>query len=551
MDDNERAIIEAGELAVERAKTFSTQPRFSGSVDSIFGALQRWVKLSEDLQIPDYRAKSRQRDRWLAEFWNREPHWAGVVSQLTTINAGRGWSLTGGRNQVYRYTDILHGAENGLGWRHYLKLQVQSYYTADMNAVTELGRSGRNGPLRALYHVDPSRLELSGDPKFPLKYYPPRGRLLSWRPQDYFRVSANPSNREEFNGLGFCATSMAYELVKMLYGIWMHDQEKVGAKMPEGIMLLDGVGEQQWNDALEAREAKLDAKTRRYFGGLFVFFNEGMDQLDYKLIALSDLPPNFDRETFIDQTMFGYALIVGADPSEFWPVQSGALGRGRETEIQHRKAASKGAMEFAVAYQEQLQNELPDSLLFEFEQRDEEGELLEAEVAQAWADVAKTLYEAGSNMGMPLLEREYVLSLLADKQVIPPEWTEIEEEVVATDTDAQRQKQQKTLLLERAEVRRAAEMFPADPIVRYRWPSGKITVLWDRGDEALGRRVWPVERQDDSEVLYADPDGDFTITERDVDRAIAEGAQRVGAEFAELLEAEPMTPEEEAEVAEG
>ncbi|NIV32859.1 MAG: hypothetical protein GWN58_26455, partial [Anaerolineae bacterium] len=65
-------------------------------------------------------------------------------------------------------------------------------------------------------------------------------------------------------------------------------------------------------------------------------------------------------------------LITGTDASEFWPVQTGALGRGRETEIQHRKAASKGAMEFALAYQEQLQNELPDSLLFEFEQRDAE-----------------------------------------------------------------------------------------------------------------------------------------------------------------------------------
>ncbi len=314
--------------------------------------------------------------------------------------------------------------------------------------------------------------------------------------------------------------------------------------------MLDGVGEQQWRDALEAREAKLDAQLRRYFGGLFVLFNEGMDQLDYKLIALSQLPPNFDRQTFIDQTMFAYALIVGADPSEFWPVQTGALGRGRETEIQHQKAATKGAMEFAISYQEQLQNELPDSLLFEFEQRDAEGELMDAVVAQAWADVAKTLYEAGAAGGMPLLERDQALSLLAERQVIPPEWTEIEEEEVASDTDSQRQKKRRALLLERDEVRRAAELFGNEPIIRYHYPSGRATVLWDSGDEALGRKVWPVLRQDDSEVLYQDPDGEFTITEHDVDRAIEEGRQRVGAEFAELLEAEPMTAEEEAEAGE-
>ena len=552
MSNEEQAIIEAGEEAVERARTYSRQPRFKGQVDSIFGALQRWVKLAEDLQIPDYAAKSRRRDRWLAAFWNREPHWAGVVSQLVTINAGRGWTMVGGRNQVYRYTDILHGAEDGAGWRQYLKKQVQAFYTSDMNAVTELGRSGVKGPLRALYHVDPTKLELSGIPQYPIKYYPPRGKLQNWRPSDFFRVAANPSDREEFNGLGFCATSMAYELVKMLYGVWMHDQEKVGAKMPEAIMLLQGISEQQWSDALNARKARLDADLRRYFGGLFVLMNEGMDQVDYKLIALSQLPPNFDRETFITQTMFGYALITGTDASEFWPVQTGALGRGRETEIQHRKASTKGAMEFAVSYQEQLQNELPDSLLFEFEQRDAEGELMDAEVAQAWADVAKTLYEAGGAGGMPLLERDQALSLLAEKQVIPPEWTEIEEEELATDTDAQRQKRRKAVLLERAEVRRAVESFPDEPIIRYHWKAGKATetVLWERGDDALRRRVWAVQRQDDSEVLYKDPDGEFTITEQDVDRAIEEGRRRVGPEFAELLEAEPMTEAEMEEAGE-
>ncbi|NIV31772.1 MAG: hypothetical protein GWN58_20490, partial [Anaerolineae bacterium] len=101
--------------------------------------------------------------------------------------------------------------------------------------------------------------------------------------------------------------------------------------------------------------------------------------------------------------------------------------------------------------------------------------------------------------------------LLAEKQVIPPEWTEIEEEELATDTDAQRQKRQKAVLLERAEVRRAVETFPDEPIIRYRWKAGKATetVLWERGDDALRRRVWAVNRQDDSEVLYKDPDGEF------------------------------------------
>ena len=81
-NDEKRTANQTADAAaedIERARTYSRQPRFKGQVDSIFGALQRWVKLAEDLRIPDYAAKSRTRDRWLSAFWNREPHWAGVV----------------------------------------------------------------------------------------------------------------------------------------------------------------------------------------------------------------------------------------------------------------------------------------------------------------------------------------------------------------------------------------------------------------------------------------------------------------------------------------
>ncbi|NIV32861.1 MAG: hypothetical protein GWN58_26465, partial [Anaerolineae bacterium] len=61
---------------------------------------------------------------------------------------------------------------------------------------------------------------------------------------------------------------------------------------------------------------------------------------------------------------------------------------------------------------------------------------------------------------------------------------------------------------------------------------------------------WPVLRQDDSEILYQDPDGEFTITRADAKKAIDEGRRRVGPEFAALLEAETMTEAEEAEAGE-
>ena len=51
--------------------------------------------------------------------------------------------------------------------------------------------------------------------------------------------------------------------------------------------------------------------------------------------------------------------------------------------------------------------------------------------------------------------------------------------------------------------------------------------------------------EEEPEVLYQDPDGDFTITAEDVDLAIEEGKQRMGPEFARRLTGEEEIEKEE------
>ena len=119
---------------------------------------------------------------------------------------------------------------------------------------------------------------------------------------------------------------------------------------------------------------------------------------------------------FMDMLMYGFALCFGYDPSEFWPVQFGAIGRGTETEVQHEKATGKGRLDFPLTFQEQLQEFLPPTLEFMFDQRDEKGDLLHASVNQAWVNVVKTMTD-GSLLSIP--EGRV---LLAEYGVIPASW---------------------------------------------------------------------------------------------------------------------------------
>lgn len=535
---------------VERAvDTSSRQPRFTGDLDTVWGGVYTFLKTRE-LTQPRYQADSRGRDQWLRETWRKEPFWASVIKTCTLLDANRPWSLTGGRNQVYRYTRILTGADDGKGWRHYASFSSESFRTADVGAVTELGRDGRGGPLRGVYTVDPVCCRLTGKVDQPLNYYPRGQRMQQWEPDDFFRVSSMTSTDERMRGLGFCATSMAFELISLLYGVLRHDQEKVGARMPEGLLLLKGVEQDQWTQALAAREKKLDGDLQYKYGAVMVLASGGDYLPEAALTSLSELPPNFDREVFLDQTMYAYAGIVGYDPSEFWPVQTGSIGRGEEPEIQHRKATKKGGAEWALATQERIGDQLPDTLLYEFEAQDTEAQLQEAELAMSWTEVADAIQYGGSQS--PRISDEQFLQLLVDKGVLPPEATELEEDIEATDTDQQRWRER---VLRSPDLVRAVEAFPTEQIVKMRWTPLGMTqaVLFDRADEVLRPSVWRIAKRrqepEDVEVLFEE--GDVRITTEDVERAVSDAGRRVTGDgsreepgMAALLLAE-TEPEEE------
>lgn len=465
MEIDEAKVITVAERAVDKVKNYSRQPHYrdngGGDVYEFFyDAVYNWYKksMNELIQKP-YESDSRTRDKWLQEFWRQEPHWAGAINQCVLVDSARPWTLTGGKNQVRRYANMLHLSNNGKGWRHYFRQESLSYRVTDMGSVTEIGREGLFGPMRCLYHVDAARCRWSGKNHFSLYYYPRRGRMQKWRETDFFNVCSLPHDDEKFHGLGWCATSRAFELIKILYGVMMHDQESIGAKAMRGLMLIQGIEEQQWKQAMNSRDTDMEGKEREYYGDVFII--AGMDEVDAKLVPLSQLPDNFDRQLFLDQTLYGYSLILGYDPREFWPVSSGALGTARETEQQHRKAATKGALEFPHAWQEKFQAELPDTVHFEFEERDTDAELMEAQMAEAMVTVARAMYDNNKEQA-GLIDQEQALSFLVTHGIVPGEWTTTIKEAKVVSDEMYR-------MLEMPEIRRFMDLYPDEEIVQYRW----------------------------------------------------------------------------------
>jgi hypothetical protein len=475
ISDSVKAVEQVAQI-VERAtkNKESKQPRFQTINPQSFLASVASFIHQMDLEAPDT-SDPRRLDEWYRRFAYRESYLSGVFNSVVQIDKNRGWKIIGGRNQVARYTKIAHEFDNGAGWRPSISICAQSYYTTRAGFVVETGTEGDadNAPLRALWTVDPCRVKLTGNLETPLKYYPRNGSTQDWLPRDFIRGCSLPSTDETQYGYGFPAIARCLDLARIMVAVYQHDTEQLGARAPRGLLLLNGISQNQWDTAMQSREESLDGLERAYFGGVAVLASSGANEVSATLTALSNLPKDWDTKTFTDLLLYGYALAFGYDAREFYPVSGGSLGTATETETQHRKASSKGDLDFSLAFQEKLQSRFPATLQFEFEQRDVEGEQNDAALQLAQAQVITEMTKWQVNT-QSVLTQAQILQLAAEANIIPEEWTPTEEDVTTTDTDSQ---EAEARWMENARVRKAIEQNPGQEIVEYSSKTNRTRVL--------------------------------------------------------------------------
>lgn len=483
----QRALDQAGEMKqrVVSDAAASKQPRFSIDpkdarkfFNMIYGVAKEAI-----FNEPPYVPKSERRDKWLAKVVRKEPYLTGILQSVVSIDKNRGFTMLGGKIQVKKFVNICHEftvAPDLRGWRNGMSVTAQNYYQADLGAPVEIGRAGQDGPLAALYSVDPTKCFLTGNSETPLRYINGKTKeSQDWGVNDYFRVASFPNPAEEFNGLGYCAVSRCMELAKLLVSVFEHDREQLGSKAPKGILTINGgLTLNQWLKSLEESHDELKTLEREYYSGVQVLVGDQGSDINVSLTSLSNLPEQFDHRQFLDMIMFGYALAFGYDPREFWPVSSGALGTATETENQSRRATSKGGLDFALSFQERFQDELPDTVQFEFQERDVHGDIAEAEFRKLQWDMINEMYNSVNAGGEELITRAEARQLLVDAKLIPDSWTDQEEDIWVTDTDD-------ADLLDRQSVRRAMDTFPDEDIVMYDSNTNKYRTIFQAGERTF------------------------------------------------------------------
>lgn len=528
-------------LAERAAKVgASKQPRFQYPKDSgaFYSSVYQWVTKA-NLQSPVYKADTRKRDEWMQQFWKLEPHLAGVLNSVVSIDQNRNWEMIGGRNQVRQFSAILHDADDGNGWREHAGLAALAYYTSDLGAIVEVGRTNPDptkAGLAALYSVDSTRCKAirrhaPNNLSIPtLQYRPRNGDMMEWYSYDYIKLTSMPQVEEAYNGIGYCAVSRVMDLARIMVGVFEHDLEQLRIAPPSGFMTVNGVTDTEFQAALDKRTERRSNDMQAYTSDVVYLVSPDVP-VEVKLTALSNLPRDFNLSDFVQTLMLGYALALGYDASEFYSIKYAPLtNAGTATKVQSQKATAKGELSFVLAYQDALSRWLPESILFEFDERSDEGDMLRASIQEVQVRTAMTAYTAGLSNGAAMLPRATMHEILMEVGYVTEEQLRIGLEQEKKDRKEAEKKAQKIqdaaanqngndpnavdntpadgatvqkpastdskvakkrdIARENTWVRRAAERYPHEPIVLLN-SLGRELVLFESGDELLQRHSYP------------------------------------------------------------
>lgn len=338
----------------------------------------------------------------LREFSQQEPILSGALASIVSKAVSLDWQITGGRNRVLRYQEILAEAEDGAGWSFFLDRWLQDYLVCDQGGFAELGRQGPSGPVLALYNLDSAACALSGRPSFPVVYYPRlatgklSGKAIPLKPEDFSRIVDLPSTNEAYNGLGYCAVSRALKVAKVLLALYNYEDERLSDMPIPGVAAITGMTMPEVQAAFKLYEAKRQSKEQVTFKGVLWLASQTnpLNQIGVNLTSFASLPENFNKRETIELYVYTLALDFGTDVREFWPASQGPLGSGKEAEVQAQKAKGKGFGRMIASVERNLNwDVLPEGLEFAFDLKDSEDDLLRETLREKVVSNVRKLWE--------------------------------------------------------------------------------------------------------------------------------------------------------------
>jgi hypothetical protein len=393
------------------------------------------------------------RDFVLSRTVLHEGEWSSAVSIAITKMASLSWDVESPVElRRKRAHEMFHTVNIGRGWVNFLAQHLRDYLTTDNGAFIEVVRatSGVGSKIMGLVHLDSRRCTRTGNPEIPVLYRDRLGGIHEMKAHQVITLVDMPDPGEMYNGVGLCATSRAYNAIRLQEVVDRYIFEKVAGLNPKTLEFIGGVSLRQIEDAIKSSE--FDAKVKRqaiaYLGSVIVPFMESdSGKVSHETIDLAGLPDGFDYKVQLSTNRSRFANAIGLDPQELEPMTSRSLGQGAQSQVLDAKGKGKGLASWMQDFTH-VNNTyvLDETTTFAFSEQDYKDDLLKAEIFNTRATAVGTLIDKGAINGLEgkqvmvdskdlpeefLPDDQTPTASLGDDEKAPTEDTEVTAEVQA------------------------------------------------------------------------------------------------------------------------
>ena len=369
------------------------------------GALQWIMRIQGQLDTPPCYGNP-SRDQWLADFVLEDGNdiLAGAIATVTNKVVATNWYVEGPALLALRTRDmLLYESEFMTGWDAFSSKWIQSYYIRDGGGNAEPLRKlagDHDGPALGVAHMDESRCELTGDPEWPIIYNNQGKGPIKVHRSQVARIVDSPNPEKRYGGRGRSGTSRSTTTAQVLMDVVRYKRERLSDLPAAGLLILNNLGELQWEDLTKKYDTRQQNQGNLIWRDIMVAC--GVDPAyptTAKMVPFSELPQHYNEKEAMEIAVYSFALSFREAPQEFWPVSAGPLGTGTEAQLQAHMAKSKGTGAAFAAIERQLNRPdiLPAGILFKFDQRDDDEDLLRAQINDTKTQWIRRLWEASPN----------------------------------------------------------------------------------------------------------------------------------------------------------
>lgn len=386
----QQGALAPAEFAQARRESV-TQPPDAGK-----NGLALWTALQSP-PVPILPPYGTRRREWALRLYDRHPYntlWQGAVDGLLMRWCATSWVIDGGKILANKYQRVFRGAVSGewVGWDSWLSSVARDYLRFDGGAWIEVvgggdPRSELVGGVTGLNHLDSYQTFPTGDPDYPCVYFSRLGKYNLMHRSRVIHLIDMPDGDVYNPGYGLCALSRAMAVVERQLLQQRYIAMNLNDIPSSGVVIAENVTLQQ----VEQAYAQMQQRTQNDMPGqpgnvVWIHALNPAFPADLRNFTFSRPPEKFDWETYVGIDVNMMALAIGVDPQDIWPLSSGSMGSGMQSEVLAKKGKGKMYGHFLQLLERELNSILPESLEFQFKIVDADEATKEATVAKTWGE---------------------------------------------------------------------------------------------------------------------------------------------------------------------